>query len=515
MATFVNKLSVRNSTACLHWTAGALFAIGVWFSPAVARAQAVSARITVDWKNVVRVSSTTPTLQVVVNPPLRRGSVIHDRAFQALRDLHADYVRFVPWMPYPRLGVAELQAPQSGKTFWDFSVMDPLTLDFLEATQNHTSVLNFSTIPQWMFKADYVPPIPEDPNQVAWDYEQGTELADPSGKQVGEYYGKLVNWYARGGFKDELGQEHHSGYSYPIPYWEVLNEPEYEHAIGAKLYTTIYDAVVSSVRNVSPNTKFVGASLATPSKSPEFFEYFLNPKNHREEIPLDYVSYHFYAIPEADESLEAQQHTFFAQADGFLNTVRYIEAMRMRLSPKTRTMINEVGTISAEGANQGTDAQKSSPIPQSYWNLSGALYAYLFAELSKLGIDVIGESQLVGYPGQFPSVSMLDWNTGEPNARYWALKLLLENFHPGDRIVNSKSDKSSVYAFAVITAEGKRRCMIINKRSKEIEVFLAGISGGSEEYIDLDWGNRAPAHRKLTSDKIRLGAFSVAVITQP
>jgi len=134
---------------------------------------------------------------VVVNPPLRRGSVIHDRAFQSLRDLHADYVRFVPWMPYSRLGVAELQAPQSGKTFWDFSLIDPLTVDFLEATKNHTSVLNFSTIPQWMFKADYVPPIPEDPNQVAWDYEQGTELVDPSGKQVGEYYGRLVSWYAR------------------------------------------------------------------------------------------------------------------------------------------------------------------------------------------------------------------------------------------------------------------------------------------------------------------------------
>jgi len=259
----------------------------------------------------------------------------------------------------------------------------------------------------------------------------------------------------------------------------------------------------------------VGASLATPSKSPEFFEYFLNPKNHREGIPLDYVSYHFYAIPEADESLQAQQHTFFAQADGFLNTVRYIEAIRMRLSPKTKTMVNEVGTISAEGANQGTDAQKSSPIPQSYWNLSGALYAYLFAELSKLGIDVIGESQLVGYPGQFPSVSMLDWDAGEPNARYWALKILLNNFHPGDRIVSSKSELSSVHAFAVLTTEGKRRCMVINKRSREIEISLPEASGGTEEYIDLETGNQTPPMKKLTSDRIKLGAFSVAVITLP
>jgi hypothetical protein len=46
---------------------------------------------------------------VVVNPPLRRGSPIHAPAFRALRDLQADQVRFVPWLPYPRLAVAELE----------------------------------------------------------------------------------------------------------------------------------------------------------------------------------------------------------------------------------------------------------------------------------------------------------------------------------------------------------------------------------------------------------------------
>ena len=39
-------------------------------------------RVDVVWDKVIRVSNTTPTLQVVVNPPLRRGSAIHDRAFQ-------------------------------------------------------------------------------------------------------------------------------------------------------------------------------------------------------------------------------------------------------------------------------------------------------------------------------------------------------------------------------------------------------------------------------------------------
>ncbi len=108
--------------------------------------------LTVVWDKIARVSNTTATLQVVVNPPLRRGSPIHDRVFQALRELHCDYIRYVPWLPYPRLGVAELEPPQNGKTSWDFSLIDPLTRDFLDAAADHSVILNFSTIPQWMFK---------------------------------------------------------------------------------------------------------------------------------------------------------------------------------------------------------------------------------------------------------------------------------------------------------------------------------------------------------------------------
>src|SRR5438094_10436582 len=120
----------------------------------------------VSWEKVVRGSKPTPTLQVVVNPPLRGGSQIHDRVFQALRELGCDYVRYVPWLPYPKLGVAELDPPKDGKTSWDFSLIDPLTIDFLEATQGHSVILNFSTIPQWMFKTEKPVPYPADADQV-------------------------------------------------------------------------------------------------------------------------------------------------------------------------------------------------------------------------------------------------------------------------------------------------------------------------------------------------------------
>jgi hypothetical protein len=55
------------------------FVVLMLSSFSVAQDQAI--KITVRWDKVVRVSQTTPTLQVVVNPPLRRGTPLHDNAF--------------------------------------------------------------------------------------------------------------------------------------------------------------------------------------------------------------------------------------------------------------------------------------------------------------------------------------------------------------------------------------------------------------------------------------------------
>src|SRR6185312_147378 len=82
-------------------------------------AAAQSGALKVTWTKVIRESKATPTLQVVVNPPLRRGSAIHDQAYREVKKIGAEYVRYVPWLPYPKLGVAELEPPTKEKTSWD------------------------------------------------------------------------------------------------------------------------------------------------------------------------------------------------------------------------------------------------------------------------------------------------------------------------------------------------------------------------------------------------------------
>lgn len=479
---------------------------------ALSAAFAFGQKVEVQWDTAERALATTPTLQVVVNPPLRSGSPIHDRVFSELQALGADYVRYVPWLPYPRLGVAELEPPTKEKTSWDFSLIDPMTIDFLNATKGHSVVLNFSTIPQWMFKTDKPVTYPDDPNQPTWNYTQGTELRDPSGKELGDYYGRLVSWYVNGGFTDELGKRHESGHHFKIDYWEVLNEPDIEHNMTPEQYAARYDAIETGIKRAVPGIKFVGLGLAFPSNDPKMFEYFLNPRNHKPGIPLDMISYHFYASPTADQTPEVQQFTFFDQADRFIVTVRYIESIRQRLSPKTRTTINEIGSISADDGSQGEPGHVTKPIPQSYWHLSGATYAYLFAQLAPLGIDILGESQLVGYPTQFPSVSMVDWNTGAPNARMRILELLKNNFTGQRKIVKASVESPFVSALAFIDASGQHKLLLVNKRDRDLEIALPQ-RATEMNVVDQATANEPPAKRSLGSNKIKLGGYAVAVVT--
>jgi len=494
---------------CLRQLRHACFASMLFLSVCLA-AQQPATTISVAWEKDEGALKTVPTLQVVVNPPLRPASPIHNNAWESLRALQADYVRFVPWYPYPRLGVAELEPPADGKTSWDFSLIDPLVLDFFHASVGRRVMLNFSTIPQWMFKTKEPVQVPSNPNDVCWEYEQGTELRDPSGKEVADYFARLVSWYTRGGFVDEYGVRHDSPHHFKIDYWEVLNEPEYEHGLSPEQYTRLYDAITRAVHEVSPETGFVGMSLAEPTKSPGFFDYFLNLQNHSSPTPPQMISYHFYAAPTADQTAEIHPFTFFDQADAFLNSVRFMNEIRHRHSPGTWTDVNEAGCILPEDIGQGARGDSIYP---SYWNLCGAVFAHLYIGLAREGVEILGSSQLMGFPTQFPSVTMLNWETGEPNARYFVLKLIKDSFIPGDRMVETKSSTPYVSAQAFLSNNGTRKVLLVNKRDHSLTIKLSGSQGASMRAVDLSQKGQTISASALTQDQIVLGPFAVAVLS--
>jgi hypothetical protein len=326
----------------------------------------------------------------------------------------------------------------------------------------------------------------------------------------------LAAWYSKGGFTDELGRRHDSGHHYAMPFWEVLNEPDMEHATTPEQYVRRYDAIVEGVRKVSPQTQFVGLSLANPAENVEMIHHFLDPAHHRPGIPLDWISYHFYAIPATGETINEWQYSLFHQAQGFADQVRIVDSIRRHASPATRTMVNEVGVILRSDFLELRSGKAGDvAFPGLYWNLSGAVFAHVFMELSKIGIDVVGESQLVGYPTQFPSVSMVDWDSGEANARVHVLRLLRDNLGVGDAIVanNGRPSQDSPVVYQGYRAGAMRKILLINKRLSAVDVVLPKAARcGTIKLVDALSGATALAGRRLASATVRLAPFSVAVV---
>ena len=177
------------------------------------------------------------------------------------------------------------------------------------------------------------------------------------------------------------------------------------------------------------------------------------------------------------------------------------------------TTIDEIGAISADDASEGEPGHVTKPIPDSFWNLCAAEYAYVYAGLAKLGVDGVGESALAQLPLFFPSVTMVDWNTGQPNARYWALKLLRDNFGPGDRITDTTVSAPYVSASGFITPKGEHKVLLVNKRDKAFEVSLPNAAGATVQYVDQTTGSQPPGSIRLTGDILTLRGLAVAVVT--
>jgi len=105
-------------------------------------------RLTLNWWRTLAESKATLSIQVCVEPPMRRGLILHDQLFEALHNLDAELPRFQPRHLYPKLAVAELEPPGGGKTSWDFSLLDPLLMDFMQATAGHPVGVNVRMGPE-------------------------------------------------------------------------------------------------------------------------------------------------------------------------------------------------------------------------------------------------------------------------------------------------------------------------------------------------------------------------------
>ncbi len=132
--------------------------------------------------------------------------------------------------------------------------------------------------------------------------------------------------------------------------------------------------------------------------------------------------------------------------------------------------------------------------------------------MAKIGIEVVGESQLVGYPSQYPSVSMMNYNTSEPNPRYWVLKLLKDNLGPGDKLAETTGGDKTLSMQAFGTTKGKM-LLVANKRGRAAELTLpAEFEGGSVSMVAPSTGDHAPGTGAMSGRVLKLEPFEVALV---
>jgi hypothetical protein len=137
----------------------------------------------------------------------------------------------------------------------------------------------------------------------------------------------------------------------------------------------------------------------------------------------------------------------------------------------------------------------------------------MYTGLARQGIDVVKASQLLGYNGQFASVSLLYPDTGLPNARYRVLELIVKNFRPGDKLVQTDMGWSTdVSAQAFITRAGKK-LLLVNKRNRQINLQVKSVGKvSSVDVVDEQTAGQSPRREPVRDGKINLAPFAVAVV---
>jgi len=115
---------------------------------------------------------------------------------------------------------------------------------------------------------------------------------------------------------------------------------------------------------------------------------------------------------------------------------------------------------------------------------------------------------------------MMDWENAKPNSRYWVLKLIIENFGPGDKLVSTSwhgggtGQPSSVSSQAFLTVGGIKKILFINHLNQDARIVLpVEVKEAGMNYVDTTTGENPPGKIRFLGNTIVLKPFSVAVVT--
>ena len=330
---------------------------------------------------------------------------------------------------------------------------------------------------------------------------------------------------------------------------EVKNYLEIEQK-AIEQYIEVHDNVINAVRmnNIDPENKikYIGLAMCygcnsgwTDNQIYEWTQFFLNKSNHLfQDIPTEYVSYHYYAtIPHWDRNNVSAWKQVFDGLDHFVNnvTVNIIKVVNKHSNPnhKTGIFIDEWG-IELNPHNSG-----EIPLP-IYYNLAAVFYLCGLVEFMKVNskyngsIIAVHNSAFVGFsniteeqyplsPGGFIAhgidLTMVDWNTGIGNAKYWAHKMFIEHIGLKSALLKTECDNNEVlYAQGFVNNdlnEGNKMILLMNKDMYNISVYLNGDgmnNGGTVYFVDEETGYNPPRKSSYDGNIIKLTGYAIALV---
>jgi hypothetical protein len=379
----------------------------------------------------------------------------------------------------PEIVVPELTPPVCNATTpasnWNSAYFDQVMADFYGAVCGpdaaagqctHSVIQQLSTMPAWMYNGGYNKPLPADPWNTTdpFDaYGAGGSYVDKTCGQVARYFGRLVGWYTAGGFTDECGHFHESKFHYKWYGLSVLNEDEHHiQPENGPAYTQCFDAIKVEVGKINSDIVIVGPEIVGGSWSWSYMKYFLDANNHADKLAPPIATWHWFGgmfhNATAEGVLTRWMHDFY-DPNGI---VRQIDRTIKATGQKTEVGLNEFIPFIDDYCNcTGHEEQCNNyslptgigdskcpnwQLPKTgggehdsslgqgiginratwSWNAAAAVFALGYATLAELGYAFVGADQLVGgvWPDNEPAVSCLDWQTGEPNAKYYAIQAL-------------------------------------------------------------------------------------------
>jgi hypothetical protein len=289
------------------------------------------------------------------------------------------------------------------------------------------------------------------------EYEQGGALQDPTCETMARHIGRVVGWYTNGGFHDDCGHWHHSGFNYSWYGLSILNEDE--HGIkpeGGVAYTTCYDAVVKQLEAINSSIIPVGPEISGGCDYPggqfDYLSHYLNKSNHADGYAPLIGSYHI-GINGDGLSREGCEDMYTQWDSALSGFVPAANKLLQDLKSPAKLMLNEfVNSVQDWCASPIPGQESSGPafpggkpncpdwqqkasaagVPDLTkgkgirinrktwaWNAAAGSFAYAFGTLAEHGYLLVGHDQLVAgtWPDNEPAVAMLDWYTGDPNAK--------------------------------------------------------------------------------------------------